>query len=327
MRTPPPSRYRHPLLPAKLQSRCDSGVPSQIRWAPRPRCLSLLGTHRAAPLLPEPPASAPSPAQVPTLPGGLLEPDRPAGEGCPTPFALPGPRQVSSPGILGHLGAKSPSGKSLLNSAAPAEKVLTARASSALAWPLATWGPRCPRRGPASREAFDGAGPARRPNEGAAVPGAEGRGRARRARGQGPGGRRQGDRRGWPGDCWPGDRWRRPGGRGCYQLCVRLGVGGGCACRVGRWGPEGHSRGRTPGSGLAGAEQMQARVRGAGLSAAPPRVPGGAAGCAPRDRGRLPWESSAIRLGTPGDPDIPHPSPAQRWACLCSARQLVEGAG
>lgn len=36
--TPHPPSYRHPLLPAKLQSRCDSGVPSRRSglWLPDP---------------------------------------------------------------------------------------------------------------------------------------------------------------------------------------------------------------------------------------------------------------------------------------------------
>lgn len=78
------------------------------------------------------------------------------------------------------------------------------------------------------------------------------------------------------------------------------------------------------GRGLAGAEQMQARVRGAGLSAVRPpgsgrcgwvRAGGPAQGCPGR---AVPF--CWVRLETPDIP--PHPAPAQRWACLCSCKAV-----
>lgn len=80
-----------------------------------------------------PQPSAPSPAQVPTLPGGLLEPDRPAGEGCPTPLALPGSLASLKSLNRANSGPRAPAVNSSSNSAAPAESTHRAPPSPCLA--------------------------------------------------------------------------------------------------------------------------------------------------------------------------------------------------
>lgn len=85
LHTPPPS-YRHPPLPAKLQSRCDRGCPSRRSGLLlRDPGISFLPTHLAAPLLPEPPNLVPI-----SRSDFHLSRDSPARGGCPTPLALPG---------------------------------------------------------------------------------------------------------------------------------------------------------------------------------------------------------------------------------------------
>ena len=195
-----------------------------------------------------PQPSAPSPAQVPILPGGLLEPERPAGEGCPTPLALPGSLASLKSLNRANSGPRAPAVNSSSNSAAPAESTHRAPPSLCLAWPLSDLGlGGCLRRGPASREARRGraAPPAERGGRGPRAPSGVGAERAE------PGARvwrtaRRGDRRGWPGDCWPGDCG---GGRGSGLLsavCVRMGGWGEAVCvrGRGRWGPEGSQPGQ-----------------------------------------------------------------------------------
>lgn len=175
-----------------------------------------------------PQPSAPSPAQVPTLPGGLLEPDRPAGEGCPTPLALPGSLASLKSLNRATSGPRAPAVNSSSNSAAPAESTHRAPPSPCLAWPLSDLGlGGCLRRGPASREARRGraAPPAERGGRGPWAP--RGSGQSAQSPGPGSGGRRGKATGGvGPGTVGPGTA-AAAGGRGCYQLCAcGWGVGG-----------------------------------------------------------------------------------------------------
>lgn len=278
-----------------------------------------------------PQPSAPSPAQVPTLLGGLLQPDRPAGEGCPNPLALPGSLASLKSLNQATSGPRAPAVNSSSNSAAPAGSTHRAPPSPCLAWPLSDLGlGGCLRRGPASREARRGS-PAGR-TRGPRSPGAErGRGRARRARGQGPEDGAARRPAGLARGLLARGLRRRPG-VGAVISCVRAGggLGGGCVREGSREvGTGGVTAGAGRlGRGLAGAEQMQARVWGAGLPAVRPPGSGFRNVRLGARRGtgtRLPWESNAILLGAPGDPDVPLSPPEMGLSGFLQGSQ--EGAG
>lgn len=142
---------------------------------------------------------------------------------------------------------------------------------------------------------------------------------------------RQGDRRGWPGDCWPGDCG---GGRGSGLLsavCVRMGGWGEAVCVRGRggWGPEGSQPGQDAWVGGSPGRSRCRRGCGArGCLQSDPRVPGGAAGCAPRDRHKAALGEQCHSAGSawrPRHPPPPGPLPEMGLSVFLQGSQ--EGAG
>lgn len=211
-----------PLLGAKLQSCCDRGFPSRRSWLllQDPR-ISYLPARTAALFHPEPPnlvsvsrshsaflRDSPSPALTWRLPHP------------PCPSGVLGKSRVLE---HSHLGAKSPSGKSLLKQG-PGRELPSGRALTAhlhlysLPSRSATGGlpgAQAPSPHPGK---LGGAGLPHGPEEGSTFQGPPSRGRAERAQSQGPGVRAA--RR--PDGGGPGTA-AVAGGRGCYQhVCVRV---------------------------------------------------------------------------------------------------------
>lgn len=211
-----------PLLGAKLQSCCDRGFPSRRSWLLlQDSRISYLPTRIAAFFYPEPPNLVPVSRSHSTF---LRDSPSPA-----LTWRLPHPPCPS--GVLGksrvlehsHLGAKSPSGKSLLKQGPgrelPSRRALTAHLHLyALPSRSATGGlpgAQAPSPHPGK---LGGAGLPRGPEEGSTFQGPPSRGRAERAQSQGPGVRAA--RR--PDGVGPGTA-AVAGGRGCYQhVCVRV---------------------------------------------------------------------------------------------------------
>lgn len=265
--TPPPN-YRNPLVPAKLQSRCDRGFPSRRSGLllPGPG-ISFLVTHIAAPLSPGPVNLHPVPAQVSTCPGTPQAP--PAGEGCPTPLALPGSLASLRSLNLAPSGPTAPAVNSSSNRGWAGGREYSPRAPISAPRPApqrpGAW--RVPAPGARILESLAGQGHLSALRRGL-LSGTPEAGSEQSAQGPQPGsGGRRGEAtgRGWPGDCG--------GGRGSGLLsavCVRVGGWGEAVCvrGRGRCGPEGSEPGQD--AWVGGPQGRETSGRGCGARGYPP---------------------------------------------------------